>query len=563
MRKNKVLALGLAAVMAAGAAGCSTPSTTVEETKAAAEAAAADSGAAGGEAASGEASTGEKVFRYSYTADIATIDPNKTNSVADATVSYHLYDGLYRNVQGEVQPATATSYEVSDDGLTYTFHLREDAKWSDGVGVTAHDYEYGMKRLCDPAAACPMSYMGATFKNGAAAAAEEVSLDEVGVKALDDYTLEVTLETPADYFVSMLNMSCFCPVRKDLVEQYGEEFAGTPDKQVYNGPFKVTAYGEGKIVLEKNEAYYDADKINLDKVEILTVADKTTAVSMFDAGDLDMAEVPTDLSEQYAGQTLSYYNGADDYAALNHKNKFLANKNLRLAMNYGVNREEYCLLTHKGIYDANMRYVLPQVNGVSDEYGTEYPLEAFPLQGDMDKAKEYLDAAMAELGVSDPSEITLKLVVADTDDAKKEAEVVVNQWNTNLGINVEINMVPYATRNALLVPDSDEFDIIMTGWAPDYSDPYSYLELWYSTSGYNYLNYKSADYDKYIDASKETAGKERLDNLYAAEQTLLEDGALVPLQFRKQEYLVSDRVQNLGAYFVGLDYNFMYADIAE
>ena len=181
----------------------------------------------------------------------------------------------------------------------------------------------------------------------------------------------------------------------------------------------------------------------------------------------------------------------------------------------------------------------------------------------MDKAKEYLDTALSELGLSSASDISLKLVVADSDTAKKEAEVVANQWKNNLGINVDINMVPYATKNALLVPDSDEYDIIMSGWAPDYSDPYSYLELWYSTSGYNYLNYHSDEYDKYIDASKTTSGKERMDNLFNAEKTLLEDGALVPLQLREIPYMVSDRVQNLGAYFVGLNYDYMYVDITK
>ena len=558
MRKNKLLALGLAAVMALGAVGCSTPTTSVESTAAAA----AESGAEGTNAAEQTAS-GEKIFRYSIKADAATIDPNKTNSVDDATVCYHLYDGLYRNVLGNLQPATATSYEVSEDGLTYTFHLREDTKWSDGQTVTAKDYEYGMKRLVDPAAACPSSYLGAVLKNGAAVSAEEVPLEELGVKATDDFTLEVTLENPADYFVSMLSMSAFAPVRQDIVEKYGNEFGGGADKQVYNGPFTATAYGDGKLTMAKNENYYDADKIKLDGVEILTIADQNTAVSMFEAGELDLAEVPSELAPQYEGQTQSYYSGANDYAALNHRNKYLANKNLRLAMNYAVNREEYNLLSHNGLYQPNLRYVLPKVRGVEGEYGTEYPLEAFPLQGDMDKAKEYLNTALSELGLSSASDITLKLVVADADAAKKEAEVVTNQWKNNLGINVDINMVPYATRNALLVPDSDEYDIIMSGWAPDYSDPYSYLELWYSTSGYNYLNYHSDVYDGFIDASKTTTGADRMENLFNAEKTLLEDGALVPLQLREVQYLVSDRVQNLGAYFIGLNYDYMYADITE
>lgn len=559
MRKNKLLALGLATAMAVGAVGCSTPTTTVEDKKPEAESAEA----AGGETAAAAESTGEKIFRYSNTVDIATIDPNKTNAVADATVSYHLYDGLYRNVQGELQPATAESYEVSDDGLVYTFKLRQDAKWSDGKPVTAHDYEYGMKRLCDPAAACPSSYLGVVLKNGAAVSSEELPVDELGVKALDDYTLEVTLENPSEYFLSMTSMSAFAPVRQDLVEKYGAEFGGSADKQVYNGPFVVTEYGNGKLVMAKNENYYDADKIKLDGVELLTVADNNTAVSMFDAGELDLAEVPTEMVAQYEDKVQYYYNGGNDYAALNHRNKYLANKNLRLAMNYAVNREEYNLLSHNGLYEPNLRFVLPQVRGVEGDYGTEYPLSYFPLQGDMDKAKEYLATALTELGLSDASEITLELYVSDSETAKKETEVVVNQWKNNLGINVNINMVPGATKNAMLVPDSDDFDIIMSGWAPDYSDPYSYLELWYSTSGYNYLNYHSDVYDKFIDASKSTSGKERMDNLFEAEKTMLEDGALVPLQLRRVPYMVSDRVQDLGAYFIGLNYDYMYADITE
>lgn len=558
MKKRRLLALGLAAAMTAGLIGCSTPTTTVETTAA--------GGAADGSTAAGGSTTaagGEKIFRYSNKADTATIDPTKTNSVPDTTVTYHLYDGLYRNVMGDVRPATAKSHEVTEDGLVYTFHLRDDAKWSDGVSVTAKDFEYAMRRMVDPVAACPFSYLGAVLKNGAAVSSGDMAVEELGVKAIDDLTLEVTLENPAEYFLGMLSMSVFAPVRQDLVEKYGNEFGGSADKQVYNGPFKVTSYGGGKVVMAKNELFYDADSIKLDGVEVLTVADTATAVAMFEAGELDLVELSAELAPKYADKSQTYYSGANDYAALNHNNKYLSNKNLRLALNYGINREEYIMLANEGLYQANQRFVLPQVRGAEGEYGTEYPLEAFPIKGDMAKANEYLTTALSELGLSKPSELTLKLVVSDSDVAKKEAEVVSNQWNNNLGINVEISMVPYATRNAMLVPGSDEYDIIMSGWVPDYSDPYSYLELWYSSSGYNYLNYKSDAYDKYIDASKTTTGAERMENLFNAEKTMLEDGGLVPLQLRRVPYMVSDNVKNLGAYFIGLSYDYMYVEMME
>ncbi len=556
MTRRRLLALGLAGVMALSLAACSTPAST--DTTAASETTAAE----GTETADGETSTGDKIFRYALTTDIATFDPNMSNALADAQVIYHLYDGLYRNVSGDIQPAVATSYELSDDLLTYTFYLREDAYWSDGVQVTAHDFEYGLKRLMDPDTAAPGSYLGAVLANGSAVSSGEMSVDELGVEALDDFTLQITLAYPADYFLGMLSMSAFMPVRQDIVEQYGTEFATTPDKQVYNGPFVLTGFGSGEVTLAKNDSYWDADSIKLDGIQVLTVADQNTQLNMFNNGELDYVELSTDVAAQYEGEYEEYYNGANDYAAFNHNNEYLANKNFRLAMNYALNREEYILLTHNDLYEANLRYVLPLVAGADGQtYGEEFPYEAFPLEGDQDLAQQYLAAALEELGGISASDITLKLVVSDTDTATREAEVVANQWETNLGINIEITQVPGATRNAMLVPDNEDFDIIMTGWVPDYSDAYSYLELWISDSGYNYLNYHSDEYDAYLEAAQTTSGAERQENLFNAEQVLLEDAALAPLQLRKIQYLLADGVTGLETYFVGLYFNCMYVDM--
>ena len=563
MKMKKLMAVGLAGIMALGMIGCSTPTSTVETTTAATTAAEGETTTAGTETTAAPVATGSKIFRYSNIADIATLDTSQCNSVPDATICYHIYDGLYRNVQGDIQPAAAESYEVSEDGLTYTFHLRSDAKWSDGVAVTAMDFEYSWTRLMDPATASPMSYLGAVLKNGDAVSAGEVAVDELGVKAIDETTLEVTLEYAADYFVGMLSMSVFMPVREDLVAQYGQDFCGTPDKQVYNGPFMVTEFGSGVLKMVKNDQYYDAASISLDGVEVLTVADQATALAMLEAGDLDLAEVPSQLVSQYKDKALTYYNGADDFMAFNLENEYLANKNLRLAMNYAVNHEDYIKLTHEDAYEANLRYVLPQVHGVEDDYGTEYPYEAYPLQGDQSKALEYLALALEELNIASASDISLKLVVTDSDTAKAEAEVVKAQLESVLGINIELSMVPYKTKNAMLVPHNSDFDIISTGWAPDYSDPYSYLELMVSTSSYNFFNYDSEAFDGYMQSSRELSGKERMDALFEAEKTLLDDAIMIPLQLRQVHYMLSDNVTGLEGYFVGLNYNYMYADITK
>lgn len=545
---KKIISFLLVVVLILGLAACSTPQEPTETTPAQNE---------------GETpATGDKIFRYALAADPASFDPSLTHSIPDATICYNLYDGLYRDVVGDIRPASAESYTVADDMVTYTFILRDGLLWSDGEPVRAQDFEYGIKRFLDPNTAAPMSYLGAVIKNGDKVSSGELPLDELGVKAIDDKTLEIVLDRPAEYFISMLSMSPFAPQRQDIVEKFGKDYCAKPENQVYNGAFVVTQFGEGKLAAKKNPNYYDADKIKLDGFEALTVKESNTQLSMFNNGELEMVSLSTDVATEYAGESKQYYDGANDFAGLNHNNKYLANKDFRLAMNFALNREEYILLSHNGLYMPNLRYVLPQVHGVEGEYGTEYPYEAYPLNGDLDKAKEHLDKAMAEFGLTDPSVIELKMVVTDSETAKKEAEVLQSQWKSNLGIKVNINLVPYKTKNAMLVPNSDEFDIIMSGWAPDYSDPYSYLELFISTSGYNFLNYKSEEFDNYMEESTKTSGKERMDNLFNAEKVLLEDGALVPQQLRQVHYLVAEGVTGLEGYFVGINFNFLYADIS-
>lgn len=503
----------------------------------------------------------KKVIKFYSTVDIASLDPQLSNSAIEAEVNYHIYDTLYRSDNGKMVPAVAKSYDVSDDGLTYTFHLRDDVKWSDGQTVTAKDFEYGIKRLMDPATAAPGSFIGVCLKNADAVTNKEVSVDELGVKAIDDTTLEIQLEFPAEYFIQIVGMCSFAPARQDLVEKYGKDFCSTPDKQVYCGPFVVSEFGNGTVKLVKNDGYYDKNSVYLDEIVITTVSDGNTALAMYESGQLDIVEVPTALCSQYADKTKAYYNGANDYVALNEANKFLQNKNFRLALNYIINRDEYIQLATDGVYDANTRYVLPQVNGVEKTYGEEYPLSAFPLKGDEAKAKEYLEKALSELGLTSASDIHLTLLATDSETSKKQAEVIQAQFQ-KLGIVIDIEQVQYSTQIKRVTVERD-YDIAIAGWMPDYSDPYSYLELWYSSSSYNYLNYNSSEYDKYIDISRSTTGKERMDALFNAEKVLLEDGALVPLQLRQIHYMMNEKITGVQTNFVTYTYSFIHADIKE
>lgn len=554
LKLKKVISMFLAIAMCVSMASCSTPGQKQEPAKPADAAAEAPA----------ETAPDKKVLRYSLTADAPTLDPQLMNSIPSSTVGFHIYEGLMRNHIGEIQPGMAEKYEISDDGKTYTFHLR-DAKWSDGVEIKAQDYEYAIRRLVDPATASDYSFLVTSLiKNAGDINAGKMAVEELGVKAVDDKTLTIELNNPTGYFLSMLSMSQLCPVRQDLVEKYGKDFSADADKNVYSGPFIVKEWKhEDRIILEKNPNYWNADAIKLDEVDILTVADPMTAVAMFEQGELDQVNVPAEVLENYKDKVIYYNDGANDFMKLNMDGSSeLSNKDLRLAINYALNREDYVLLSSQNLYQPNTRYVLPQVKGINGDYGDEYPYEAFPLKGDAAKAKEHLAKAMEALKVTDPAAIDVELLTTDAERTRIEAEVLQNQIQTALGITVTIRQVPYKQR--LQMESDHEFEMVVTGWVPDYPDPMSYLELWPTGSPYNHGSYSSEVYDGYIkDALTNTDPVKRMESLFNAEKTLLEDGGIVPLQLRRNAMLLNPNVKGFETYFVGINYDYLYADIAK
>lgn len=558
MRKSKALTLTIAAIlMISTLAGCG----VYEKDTAAGNASAASNGStdAAGSDATG---AGTKVIRYAITNEPPTLDPQMINSMYGATLDYHLFEGLMRSNSGTIEPGCAESYELSEDGLTYTFHLRKGLVWSDGVPLTANDFVYGLQRLLDPATASPSSFMGTIVKNAAAFNKGEATAEELGIKALDDSTVEITLENPAGYFLGVLSTSGYYPCRKDLVEKYGKDFAADADKNVYNGPFTLTDWKHASaLTFSKNETYWNKDVVNLSGLEISVVTDANTALGLYETGQLDYAELPSQLAANYP-DAKSYYSGSVEYLQINvTANEILGNKNFRNALSAALDREAFTQLATSGVSEATTRYVLPQVAGITKTYGEEYPLEAFQTTAELDKAKEFLAKAMEELNIANPSDITVKFNVdGDADSARKKAEVVQAQLQTNLGINVEINQVPY--KQLYELHSAHDYEMMFTGWTPDYSDPFSYLEFFETDNGYNNSVYSSPDYDKYIQSAKNTVNpKERLDALFEAEKVLLGDLPVIPIDMVRNYYLINDKITNFTPYFVGTGLNYITADI--
>lgn len=543
--KKRVLAAFLSMAMVAGlATGCGTP---------------------GGGKSDGDSADG-KVFRYAVNTLPTTLDPTKGQSIGDNEIQHAITEGLTRNTAGDVKPGIAESWDESEDGLTYTFHLRKDAKWSDGEPITAADFEYSWKRLVNPETASPYAFIGDCLKNGQAIEQGKMDVEELGVKAVDDTTLEVTLEHPTSYFLSLIGSSGqFAPLRQDIVEKYGTDFAATSEKNVYSGPFVMTSSEDNVWTFEKNDNYWDKDSINLDKCELNYVENTDTQLSMYEAGDLDYVQVPTAYVSDYKDKADVFANGNVDFCYINSKsdNPVLGNKNFRLALNYALNRNDYNKLANADTFTAFNGLVFPGLQAKGTTYGEAYDLNSYsyPLDGDQDKATEYLNAAMKELGIANASDITVEVVTTDADSSKRIVETLQEQWQNALGIKVKIRQVTYADIYGKVFPEHD-YEIGYGGWGSDYDDPYSYLELFKSDSSYNYSQYENPEVDQLLIASQDEPDTDkRMDELNQAEQDILADGAFVPLQSRNIYYMLDDDTTGINFYYCSLNIDWVYADV--
>lgn len=543
--KKRVLAAFLSMAMVAGlATGCGTP---------------------GGGKSDGDSADG-KVFRYAVNTLPTTLDPTKGQSIGDNEIQHAITEGLTRNTAGDVKPGIAESWDESEDGLTYTFHLRKDAKWSDGEPITAADFEYSWKRLVNPETASPYAFIGDCLKNGQAIEQGNMDVEELGVKAVDDTTLEVTLEHPTSYFLSLIGSSGqYAPLRQDIVEKYGTDFAATSEKNVYSGPFVMTSSEDNVWTFEKNDNYWDKDSINLDKCELNYVENTDTQLSMYEAGDLDYVQVPTAYVSDYKDKAEVFANGNVDFCYINSKsdNPVLGNKNFRLALNYALNRNDYNKLANADTYTAFNGLVFPGLQAKGTTYGEAYDLNSYsyPLDGDQDKATEYLNAAMQELGIANASDITVEVVTTDADSSKRIVETLQEQWQNALGINVKIRQVTYADIYGKVFPEHD-YEIGYGGWGSDYDDPYSYLELFKGDSSYNYSQYENPEVDQLLTASQDEPDTDkRMDELNQVEQDILADGAFVPLQARNVYYMLDDDTTGINFYYCSLNIDWVYADV--
>lgn len=512
----------------------------------------------GGDSEGGSSSNGEKVLRLTDTSDITTADPALATDAVAFNLIANTMEGLYRlDKDGQAVPAMAAGEpELNEDETVYTFTLR-DAEWSNGEPVTANDFVYAWQRAVDPETGSQYAYIMNTIKNAEAINAGDLPKEDLGVQAIDEKTLEVTLERPDPSFISLTSFGTFTPINEAFATEQGENFATNVDNLLYNGPFTWSEWNrEQGYVLTKNDTYWDNANVALDKVDVRVVKETSTVVNLYEAGEVDYAGL---ASEQVAAfQDSEDFNtglrSAVGYFKFNHEDEVFADVNARKAVARAVDPAGIIdqLLNNGSIATTSF---IPK-DFIKYEDGTDYTEGLQYFETNTDEAASLWEEATGG------EEMTIELLSFDSEVSKQISEYMKDQIETNLpGVTVTIAQQPF--NNKLEREASGDYQMSFALWGPDYQDPLTNLGIFTSNNGQNDINYSSADYDRLIDeASAETSIDARYDKFKEAEQLLIEqDQAIMPIYQAGVAYLIRPNVENFNRQLFGADYQYKYVDI--
>lgn len=506
-----------------------------------------------------------KVLRTNNSSEPGSLDPALAQGTHESWVLNHTFQGLMDySEDGKIIEGVADSYDLADDDVTYTFKLKDGLKWSNGDPITADDFEFAWKRALDPDLAADYAYQLYYLKGGEAYNLGEGDADGVGVKAIDEKTLEVTLEVPTGYFLELTAFYTYYPVNKKVVEG-NPDWAKNADTHVSNGAFKLTTWEHNsKIVIEKNPEFHDADNVKLDAIEFAILDDENTAWQKYDGGEFDfLATVPVAVVNELqtsnskeltiGGQVGTYYYN------LNSEKKPFDNVKVRKGLALTVDRETIVSkITLGGQIPAEG--VVPF--GMIDDTGKDYRDATGTLVSyDVDEGKKLFLEGLEESGMTleDFNAEGFVLLYNTNEAHQKIAQAVQEMWRTALGIDIQLENVEFQVK--LDREKAGDYDISRAGWIGDYMDPMTFVDLWHSTSSFNDARFFNDKYDALVDEAKASVDpKVRFDAMREAEQIMMAEMPVVPVYFHTQPYVQKDYVT--GVYKPLINYPVMtYADI--
>ena len=573
MKFRKILAMVMAlALLCATFAACGDTSGT--SSSAGTSSTASDSGDSSA-AEEGETATGGSGGTLNMR---NTMEPTNLNTLL-ATYAYDftpinaMIECLYRDDENDVpQPAGAETVDISDDKLVYTFHLREDATWSNGDPVVATDYEFAWQQALNPEVASDYAYMLYFIHNAEPYFNGEVEWSEVGVKVIDDYTLEVTLDNPLPYATDLFAFPTLAPINQKFYEEVGaDKYATDAEYFCCNGMYELTEWSHNsQIVFQKREDYWNADAVGPDEIVYKIITDSQAGLNSYlsreiDYTDLDSGEVVQQA--EAAGFEVGVKPARSSYYLIvNTEDEFMSNQNLRLALAYSIDKQALVDTVYQNDNQPMTSFTPPAIMGANDSSFQEALVaergEMYPGSGDLEKAQEYLQAALEELGCT-VDELNLSIDCADDSLRRNCATFLQEQWRQNLGIeNITVNSMQ--TKQVSANRQSGDYCMSLGGWSPDYNDAINFLDLWVTDGGNNDSFWSNEEYDNLIAQATAEADEEvRQQYLFDAEEILAAEMPVIPLYWQCQNYSYNkDKIVD-GAIITANQTTFYYATLAE
>ena len=508
-------------------------------------------------------------YTFSSELDIKNLDSSDADDGCSFTAMHAVIDGLMKtDKKGNIVNGVASSSEVSDDGLTHTYKIRKDAKWANGDPVTANDFVYAWHRIfqkkgqyyymfCDGIA----SIVGAQEMSDKIDNEEDITdadLDAMGVKAVDDKTLEVTTTTRVSFFDELMSFPCFYPINEKFSEKQGDKYGKSADSILANGAFTMTKWEPGSVAeFEKNDKFYAAKDVKIDKLVMKLVQEPKVAAQSFEAGETDFAIINSDLVDKYKKDE-SFKNISEGflfYIQPNLENSDLANLNVRKALSLAINRKDLCENVLKDGSQAASGFV-PSGLSISPE-GKDFRDEADTYTSyDKKAAQAALDEGLKELG---KSEITLRLTYGTNESPMDVfATYLQNAFSGLKGLKIE--MVATTKQDRIYNKQKNgDFDLSVTRWGPDYGDPTTYLTLALTNNNNNYGHWSNTEFDSIMEkVNSETDANARWQLLIDAEKIMMDDLCYIPVFEKGTATLQNKDVKGLVIRPVGVPYTFQY-----
>ncbi|MGB8932625.1 MAG: peptide ABC transporter substrate-binding protein [Anaeromyxobacteraceae bacterium] len=509
------------------------------------------------------AADGARILRLAMTEEPPQLDSTRATDSVSIFVLGHVMEGLTRySPGGEIVPGVAERWELGERRAV--FHLRAGASWEDGRPVTAQDFVFGWRTAVDPKTASEYAFILYPVKNAEAVNGGKLPTSALGVRALDDRTLEVELERPTGYFLGLTAFATYLPVREDFYRARPGRYAADAGDLLSNGPFRLTRWVHAaSLTMERNPRYWDADRVLIDRIEVpYFTGDPSTRYNLFKDGKIDLTGLDKDLLGRAQADRFrmkSFTAGSVFYAEFNHRpGRATANLHLRKAIRLVFDPNEY---VSKVIGIPGTRpglSLIPSwVPGVARSFRKEYPLA--PVRPDLDAAKRELELARRELGGSVPPLVWL---TQDDPFTAREAEYFQYLLSSRLGVALKIDKQTFKQRLAKMT--TGDFDIVSGGWGPDYADAMTFADLFASWNENNRGRWRSDRYDALIREAQATVEpRVRMDAMAAAERLLLDDVAILPKSEAGSIYLVSPRLTGVIRNVVGPDPDYTHARLQD